>query len=83
MVLSTSHHADGRRKFDKKFFCLYCEKPVSKIPRHLVKIHFNEAAVIDFVHEKDPALKDAKMAKLRNLGKDFSVEIMCILVMKK
>ncbi|XP_041466961.1 uncharacterized protein LOC121417348 [Lytechinus variegatus] len=68
IVMSTNNYEDGRRKFDKKYFCLYCEKSVSKIPRHLVKLHYTEAAVIDFVHEKDPILKDAKLAKLRNLG---------------
>lgn len=69
VVMSTNNYEDGRRKFDKKYFCLYCEKSVSKMPRHLVKLHYTEAAVIDFVHEKDPLLKDAKLAKLRNLGR--------------
>ncbi|XP_072182362.1 uncharacterized protein [Diadema setosum] len=68
IVMSTNFHEDGRRKWDKKYICLYCEKPVTKLPRHLVKVHYNEAAVIDFVHEKDQTTKEAKLAKLRNLG---------------
>ena len=41
-VIGTTNRDEGRRKWDKKDYCLHCEKPFSKLPRHLENIHADE-----------------------------------------
>lgn len=59
---------DECRKYDKKQMCFYCEKPQSKLARHLRSVHNDMDAVCDWMAESDAHLKDAKLTKLRNLG---------------
>lgn len=56
------------RKYDKKFFCPYCEIPQAKLPRHLITKHKDEREVIALESEKDPVAKRNALTKLRNLG---------------
>ena len=46
IVQIAERKSDGKRKYDRKHFCYFCEKFVSKIGRHLKsKIHQNETEV--------------------------------------
>jgi len=39
----------GRRKWDKRDFCKFCQKPQSKLIRHMMLKHRNEVEVEDFI----------------------------------
>ena len=67
ITVKTTCNSDGR-KYDKKQICFYCEKPQSKLPRHLRSAHPDESAVRDWMDEKDAKVERAKLSKLRNLG---------------
>ncbi|XP_041739272.2 uncharacterized protein LOC121571704 isoform X2 [Coregonus clupeaformis] len=61
MTVSTcSTTDDGKRKWDKKYFCLYCNEPHHKIARHLERMHAEEAAVAH-------AISFPKLSKIRSL----------------
>ncbi|XP_020317697.2 uncharacterized protein LOC109871285 isoform X2 [Oncorhynchus kisutch] len=61
MTVSTcSMTDDGKRKWDKKYFCLYCNEPHHKIARHLERMHAEEAAVAH-------AISFPKLSKIRSL----------------
>ncbi|XP_055727832.1 uncharacterized protein LOC129816889 isoform X3 [Salvelinus fontinalis] len=61
MTVSTcSTTNDGKRKWDKKYFCLYCNEPHHKIARHLERMHAEEAAVAH-------AISFPKLSKIRSL----------------
>ncbi|XP_020314650.2 uncharacterized protein LOC109869147 [Oncorhynchus kisutch] len=51
---------DGKRKLDKKHFCLYCNEPHHNIARHLERMHAEEAAV-------GHAISLPKLSKIRSL----------------
>ncbi|XP_020362082.1 uncharacterized protein LOC109908065 isoform X1 [Oncorhynchus kisutch] len=44
-VMHVTKTKDGSRRYTKKHYCLFCEKPQSKIARHLEMIHKSEAEV--------------------------------------
>ena len=44
-VLQSKDKELGKRQYDKKHFCLYCEQPQNKLPRHLQLHHKNEIEV--------------------------------------
>ena len=67
ITVKTTTNVDGR-KYDKKYVCFYCDKPQTKLPRHLQSAHSQESAVSDWMAEKDDKLRSAKLTKLRNLG---------------
>lgn len=58
----------GKRKWDKMFYCLFCDKPQKKLPRHLQGKHADEAQVADWVNERDKSKKEAKLTLIRNMG---------------
>ncbi|XP_055727828.1 uncharacterized protein LOC129816888 isoform X1 [Salvelinus fontinalis] len=61
MTVSTcSMTDDGKRKWNKKHFCLYCNEPHHKISRHLERMHAEEAAVAH-------AMSFPKLSKIRSL----------------
>jgi hypothetical protein len=58
----------GARKYDKVSYCYYCQKPQSKLPRHLVKVHATEAEVASYIAENNSEKKGVALLKLRNHG---------------
>ena len=58
----------NKRIWNKRYYCLFCEKPQAKLPRHLTTMHKEEHQVVDYLTEKDLKLKAFKLTKLRNLG---------------
>ncbi|ELT93915.1 hypothetical protein CAPTEDRAFT_194218 [Capitella teleta] len=67
ITIQSTSNIDGR-KWDKKNFCFFCNKPQSKIWRHMQSQHSNESEVQ--VIESLSAKKERKnkIMKLRNLG---------------
>lgn len=65
-VMSTNNNSS--RVYDKKFYCLYCDKAQSKLPRHLRTHHSNEKEVQMYMAEKDETARNNLLTKLRNLG---------------
>ena len=62
---------DGKRKHDKRFYCLYCLKPQTKLKRHLTetKEHQNEEEVVKLKALEDDKEKERiLLTKLRNIG---------------
>ena len=56
------------RIYDKRYYCLYCSKPMAKLPRHLLTVHKNEAKVIQY---RNFATREEKLkfeTMFRNLG---------------
>lgn len=70
ITVMTTSNRDGRC-YDKRYYCLYCNKGKAKIPRHLTTQHKNEPEVIKYVEENDPITKRNIMMKLRNLGNHY------------
>ncbi|XP_070538112.1 uncharacterized protein [Ptychodera flava] len=50
----------GKRKWDKQYYCVYCENPYAKLPRHFEQKHSNE---VDVCH----ALSYPKGSKQRKM----------------
>ncbi|XP_064208087.1 uncharacterized protein LOC135263699 isoform X2 [Anguilla rostrata] len=60
---------DGSRGYMKKQFCLFCEKSVSKIARHLEQVHSNEPEVAKaLVFPKGSKGRKIHLELLRNKG---------------
>ena len=66
-VMATSN-SGNYRSWDKKYYCVYCEKPQSKLPRHLETTHQDEPEVVQALSDKDKKSRQAKLTKIRNLG---------------
>lgn len=49
MLLSGIAVAAKTKKYDKRYYCLYCGTPQSKLPRHLKSKHGGEQKVIEMV----------------------------------
>jgi len=45
-IKSCSKSVEGKKLWDKKHYCVYCEKAFAKLPRHLESIHKHELDVI-------------------------------------
>lgn len=66
VVRCTDVHTTGKRKWDKRYPCLYCEKLYPKLPRHYQSRHHSEAEVQQLgTLEKNP--KDDEDTKKRKL----------------
>ena len=63
-----TNNVRGKRTYDKWPYCLFCEKPQSKLPRHLTTAHPDEEKVIKWMLEKDDREKRNKLTFIRNLG---------------
>ncbi|XP_071501222.1 uncharacterized protein [Diadema antillarum] len=59
---------DGKRVFDKRYPCLYCQTMQSQIQRHLRDMHGQEHEVAAIQYEKDRKKRQKKMTLLRNKG---------------
>lgn len=66
VVLQT--HNIWSRKYDKKYFCLFCDQRQAKLPRHLASRHKNEIEVAKYLAEKDSRVKRDMLTRLRNIG---------------
>ncbi|XP_070537215.1 uncharacterized protein [Ptychodera flava] len=45
VVVLTTNNSTNKRKWDKHQYCIYCMKPLSKLPRHLESKHATETDV--------------------------------------
>lgn len=64
---------DGKnRKWDKKYYCPFCEKPFSKLPRHMESAHPTEPEIAALIalekDEKSKKMREQILCKLRNIG---------------
>ncbi|XP_058499252.1 uncharacterized protein LOC131468730 [Solea solea] len=69
LEVKVSSNTAHQRIYDKKNFCLYCERPFAKITRHLMQKHRNKAEVAEaFVHKQGSAMRNLLLGKIRNMG---------------
>ena len=60
---------DGRRLYDKRFYCVYCNRPFSKISRHLESKHREEPEVEKIMKcPKGSKERKLQLSLLRNKG---------------
>ena len=55
------------RKYDKKYYCLYCKIPQLKLPRHISAKHKDEVEVQNLLSAKGDE-RQKLLTKIRNLG---------------
>lgn len=55
------------KKYDKKYYCLFCEAPYHRLPRHLIAKHSDEDEVKRYKDAKEPE-RGILLMKMRNLG---------------
>jgi len=65
--ISTTNNADGKRKYDKRFYCVFCELPQSHIVRHWETKHKDQLRVIE-LSKKSAASRRSAITKLRTAG---------------
>ncbi|XP_029934175.1 uncharacterized protein LOC115378143 [Myripristis murdjan] len=69
MEVKMSSNTGHQRIYDKKNYCLYCEKPFVKITRHLKQKHSNKAEVAQaLAHKQGSAMHNLLLSKVRNKG---------------
>lgn len=69
IVIPLTKKVDGKRKWDKKHFCLYCSAPHTKISRHLEMKHAEETAVVHALRfPKGSTIRKDLFSQLRNKG---------------
>lgn len=56
------------RKYEKRFYCMFCSKPLAKLPRHLIKQHATEEEVFEYEKETDMKEKNKKLERIRTIG---------------
>lgn len=67
--VKTSSNKEHQRIYDKKHYCLFCEKPYAKITRHLKQKHQNEPDVAKaLAHRPGSKLRSLLLTKTRNMG---------------
>nr|XP_029135785.1 zinc finger MYM-type protein 4-like [Labrus bergylta] len=67
--VKTCSNKTNKRIYDKKSYCLYCEKPYGKIARHLLQKHSDRAEVAKVLtHNKGSAMRGLLLSKVRNMG---------------
>ena len=59
---------EDRRRYDKRFFCMYCSKPQTKLTKHLLNLHKNEEDVEKYLKESDKDEKLKLYEKIKNIG---------------
>lgn len=68
-VMTLKKREDGRRLYDKTFYCTFCSKPYRKMARHLESKHKNESAVARAIaFPKGSKERKIQLALLRNKG---------------
>lgn len=64
-----SSNTSSQRIYDKRNFCLYCEKPYAKITRHLKQKHSGEVDVAKALSYKQGSpMRNLLLTKVRNMG---------------
>lgn len=64
-----SSNTAHQRVYDKRNYCLYCEKPYAKIARHLTQKHCNKTEVAKaLMHNKGSSMRNLLLSKVRNMG---------------
>ncbi|XP_030266833.1 uncharacterized protein LOC115578126 isoform X2 [Sparus aurata] len=67
--VKTSSNSRHQRIYDKKNYCLYCQRPYAKITRHLKQKHQDKPEVAKaLAHRQGPAMRNLLLSKIRNLG---------------
>jgi hypothetical protein len=66
-VMATANNGN-ERVYDKRYYCLFCDRPWSKIKSHLINIHHNELQVAKMMACQDRKAANLQLIKLRNLG---------------
>ncbi|XP_041853923.1 uncharacterized protein LOC121648062 [Melanotaenia boesemani] len=69
VTVKVSSNTAHQRVYDKKNFCLYCEKPYAKITRHLKQKHSNKPDVARaLAHKQGSTMHCLLLTKVRNMG---------------
>ncbi|XP_070403971.1 uncharacterized protein [Nothobranchius furzeri] len=69
VTVKMSSNTAHQRVYDKKNYCLYCEKPYTKITRHLKQKHSDKPDVAKaLAHKKGSAMHCLLLTKVRNMG---------------
>ncbi len=64
-----SSNTPNQRIYDKKNFCLYCEKPYAKITRHLKQKHSGEVEIAKALsYKQGSSMQNLLLTKVRNMG---------------
>ena len=64
-----SSNTTHQRVYDKRNYCLYCEKPYAKIARHLTQKHCNKTEVAKaLMHNKGSSMRKLLLSKVSNMG---------------
>lgn len=67
-VAAKAIREDGKRVYDKRYPCLFCQKELAKLPRHLETAHSNEREVMMWVSCTTKSLKQQLYIKMKNQG---------------
>ena len=67
-ITVVSTESQGHRSFDKRYYCLYCDRAYAKIRPHLLSQHSQELDVGKMMSLTDKHQAACHLLKLRNLG---------------
>ncbi len=56
------------RRYDKRYFCLYCKNPVTKLSKHLIAKHAEEDDIVKYMSEENKSSKTLLIEKMRHIG---------------
>ena len=68
ITAATIANMPGKRCCDKRYFCLFCDKPQAKLKTHLISQHSSELEVAEMTAKKDLKSQNLILHRLRNLG---------------
>ena len=69
ITVKMSSNTAHQRVYDKRNYCLYCEKPYRKITRHLKQKHSDKPDVARaLAHRKGSTMHCLLLTKVRNMG---------------
>lgn len=68
-VATISKSQDNKRKWDKKFYCMFCKNLYSKLPRHLYRAHSEEWEIAKVLSlDKGSAERKKILQQVQNRG---------------
>lgn len=67
-VLACENSEDGHRVYDKRYFCLFCDKSYAKIKAHLIFKHEETVEVAEMMSKETVKSQNRYLVRLRNLG---------------
>ena len=68
VTVAATANSPGGRCYDKRFYCLYCERPQAKLKTHLISQHGDEQEVAEMCSIADRSAQKNVLTRLRNLG---------------